>query len=214
MRLHKRFDMMTTKRLYLLLLGFALIGMKAQAQHVSFGPLHSQDSPREDWLLPGDTVYQDGKTVVLAQGFPIQRIQIGKYWQTTDDLGNQSERFQVLWKDIFHQVGLVYLADILHRIETYHMRIEALRYLTLYSVECTTADKENILGIDVNIILVRMLTASLWRYIYHRAFQQLEQALLYSLTAHIAGDRRIVALAGNLVYLVNKHDTFPAAATS
>ncbi len=52
---------MTTKRLYLLLLGFALIGMKAQAQHVSFGPLHSQDSPREDWLLPGDTVYQDGK---------------------------------------------------------------------------------------------------------------------------------------------------------
>lgn len=88
------------------------------------------------------------------------------------------------------------------------MRIEALRYLSLYSVECTTADKENILGIDVNIILVRMLTASLWRYIYHRAFQQLEQALLYSLTAHIAGDRRIVALAGNLVYLVNKHDTF------
>ena len=42
MRLHKRLNMMTTKRLYLLLLGFALIGMKAQAQHVSFGPLHSR----------------------------------------------------------------------------------------------------------------------------------------------------------------------------
>lgn len=71
MRLHKRLDMMTTKRLYLLLLGFALIGMKAQAQHVSFGPLHSQDSPREDWLLPGDTVYQDGKTVVYG-GKPVK----------------------------------------------------------------------------------------------------------------------------------------------
>lgn len=71
MRLHKRFDMMTTKRLYLLLLGFALIGMKAQAQHVSFGPLHSQDSPREDWLLPGDTVYQDGKAVVYG-GKPVK----------------------------------------------------------------------------------------------------------------------------------------------
>lgn len=69
MRLH--IDMMTTKRLYLLLLGFALIGMKAQAQHVSFGPLHSQDSPREDWLLPGDTVYQDGKTVVYG-GKPVK----------------------------------------------------------------------------------------------------------------------------------------------
>lgn len=71
MRLHKRFDMMTTKRLYLLLLGFALIGMKAQAQHVSFGPLHSQDSPREDWLLPGDTVYQDGTTIVYG-GKPVK----------------------------------------------------------------------------------------------------------------------------------------------
>lgn len=70
MRLHK-LNMMTTKRLYLLLLGFALIGMKAQAQHVSFGPLHSQDSPREDWLLPGDTVYQDGKTVVYG-GKPVK----------------------------------------------------------------------------------------------------------------------------------------------
>ena len=60
----------------------------------------------------------------------------------------------------------------------------------------------------MNVFLVRMLAASLWRNIYHCAFQQLEQALLYSLTAHIAGDRRIVALAGNLVYLVNKHDTF------
>ena len=47
-------------------MGFTLFGMKAQAQHVSFGPLHSPDSPSEDWLLPGDTVYQDGKTVVYG----------------------------------------------------------------------------------------------------------------------------------------------------
>ena len=62
----ENYNMMIKKRLYLLLLGFALMGMKAQAQHVSFGPLHSPDSPREDWLLPGDTVYQDGKTVVYG----------------------------------------------------------------------------------------------------------------------------------------------------
>lgn len=29
-------------------------------QHVAFGPLHSADSPREDWVLPGDTVYDAG----------------------------------------------------------------------------------------------------------------------------------------------------------
>mgnify|MGYP004645936917 CR=1 FL=1 len=62
----ENYNMMIKKRLYLLLLDFTLLGMKAQAQHVSFGPLHSPDSPREDWLLPGDTVYQDGKTVVYG----------------------------------------------------------------------------------------------------------------------------------------------------
>ena len=62
----ENYNMMIKKRLYLILLGFTLLGMKAQAQHVSFGPLHSTDSPREDWLLPGDTVYQDGKTVVYG----------------------------------------------------------------------------------------------------------------------------------------------------
>lgn len=103
MRLHKRFDMMTTKRLYLLLLGFALIGMKAQAQHVSFGPLHSQDSPREDWLLPGDTVYQDGKTVVYG-GKPVKNTQDSDYYNNpisnltnTGELGNSYDYWGKDW---------------------------------------------------------------------------------------------------------------------
>ena len=45
----------------------------AHAQQVSFGPLHSADSPREDWLLPGDTIFQEGKSMIY-QGKPIQNI--------------------------------------------------------------------------------------------------------------------------------------------
>lgn len=40
-------------------------------QQVSFGPLHSPDSPREEWLLPGDTVYQAGKPMIY-QGKPVK----------------------------------------------------------------------------------------------------------------------------------------------
>lgn len=94
---------MTTKRLYLLLLGFALIGMKAQAQHVSFGPLHSQDNPREDWLLPGDTVYQDGKTVVYG-GKPVKNTQDSDYYNNpisnltnTGELGNSYDYWGNDW---------------------------------------------------------------------------------------------------------------------
>lgn len=30
-------------------------------------PLHSPDSPREEWLLPGDTVYQAGKPMIYQE---------------------------------------------------------------------------------------------------------------------------------------------------
>lgn len=44
----------------------------ATAQHVIQGPLHSPDSPREDWLLPGDTI-MDGNQKRVYGGKP-QRL--------------------------------------------------------------------------------------------------------------------------------------------
>ena len=41
------------------------------------------------------------------------------------------------------------------------MGVETLCNLALYAVKSTTADKENIAGIDMNIILVGMLASSL-----------------------------------------------------
>lgn len=54
----------------LLLLACCLV---SQAQTLTFGPLHSADSPREDWLLPGDTIMQSGQKVVY-QGKPMKNV--------------------------------------------------------------------------------------------------------------------------------------------
>ena len=43
----------------------------SQAQQVRLGPLHSEDNPRTEWLLPGDTICQDNNFVVY-QGKPIK----------------------------------------------------------------------------------------------------------------------------------------------
>ena len=51
-----------------------------------------------------------------------------------------------------------------------------------------------------------MLTSSLRRNIHDRAFQQLQQSLLYALTAYITGNGRIVAFTGYLVYFIYKHN--------
>lgn len=53
------------KKIYSLLLLFIALNQGAMAQQfINFGPLHSPDSPREDWVLPGDTVYQEGKPMI------------------------------------------------------------------------------------------------------------------------------------------------------
>ena len=46
----------------------------AYAQEVRLGPLHSPDSMREDWLLPGDTVMQKGQPFIY-QGKPVKNQQ-------------------------------------------------------------------------------------------------------------------------------------------
>lgn len=53
---------------------FCIISMMpSKAQTVSFGPLHSADSPREDWLLPGDTLMQAGQKMIY-QGKPMKNV--------------------------------------------------------------------------------------------------------------------------------------------
>ena len=84
------------------------------------------------------------------------------------------------------------------------MGVKSLGYLTLYAIEGSTTDEEDVSGVDMDVVLVGMLATSLWRHVDHCAFEQLEQALLDSLAADIARDGGVVALAGYLVYLVDE----------
>lgn len=60
---------------YIILLFWAALGLQAHAQQqVTFGPLHSADSPREDWILPGGTILQDGRKMIYS-GKPMQNKQ-------------------------------------------------------------------------------------------------------------------------------------------
>ena len=66
---------------------FLIFAMSTKAQTLTFGPLHSLDSPREDWLLPGDTIMQAGRTMVY-QGKPMKNV---KYSVLNDSLNTSKE---------------------------------------------------------------------------------------------------------------------------
>src|SRR5579862_5563264 len=75
------------------------------------------------------------------------------------------------------------------------------------SDERAAADEQDIGGIDLQELLLRMLAAALGRHRRHRALDDLQQRLLYAFARHIAGDRGVVALARDLVDLVDVYDS-------
>ena len=86
------------------------------------------------------------------------------------------------------------------------MRVETLSYLALDAIEGTTADKQNILGIHMDVFLVGMLATALWRHIDHGTLKKFEQSLLHTLATHVARDARVIALAGYFIYFINEYD--------
>ena len=52
-----------------------------------------------------------------------------------------------------------------------------------------------------------MFTSPLRRNIHHRTFQQLQQALLYTLSTYIARNGRVISFPGNFINFVNENDT-------
>ncbi len=62
------------KKLLIIICLATLCAPSAVAQTRALGPLHSVDSPREDWLLPGDTLFSASGTVVY-KGKPVKATQ-------------------------------------------------------------------------------------------------------------------------------------------
>ena len=63
----------------------------------------------------------------------------------------------------------------------------------LQPVERAAADEQDVGGVDLDEVLVRVLAPALRRHRGDGAFDQLEQRLLHALARHVARDRRVVA---------------------
>ena len=72
--------------------------------------------------------------------------------------------------------------------------------------ERAAADKQDVAGVDLQEFLLRVLAAALRRHRGDRALDELQQRLLHALARHVAGDRRVVRLARDLVDLVDVDD--------
>ena len=85
--------------------------------------------------------------------------------------------------------------------------VGAAQDILIQTIEGTAADEQDVGGVDLDELLLRVLAAALGRHVAHRALEDLQQGLLHALAAHIAGDGGVLALAGDLVDLVDIDDT-------
>ena len=141
------------------------------------------------------------------QGLLVELLQGDDDRQAADELRDQAELEQVLGLDLLKDLGEVALLDLLDvRAEAEHLLADAVLDDLLDAVKGAAADEEDVGGVDLDELLVGVLAAALRRDGGHGPLQDLEQCLLHALARDVAGDGRVLALAGDLVDLVDVDD--------
>ena len=74
-----------------------------------------------------------------------------------------------------------------------------------------TTDEQDIGGINVNKLLLRVLTASCWRNTSNRTLKNLQKCLLNAFTGDITSNREVLGLASNLINLIDVDNTYLSA---
>src|SRR5690606_5948807 len=139
----------------------------------------------------------------------VELLERRDHGQPADELRDQPVLDQILRLDV-----LKHLVDVAARLFLApHFRNEAdaalLRAVQndlLEPRERTAADEQDVRGIDLQKLLLRMLAAALRRHGGDRSLDQLEQRLLHAFARDVARDRRVVALTRDLVDLVDIDD--------
>src|SRR3954470_12849538 len=137
----------------------------------------------------------------------VELLESGHDRQPSHELGDQAVLDQILGQDVLEMVTALLLALALD------LGAEAERLLVhpalddlLEAYEGATADEQDVGGVDLQELLVRVLAPALRRHVALRPLEDLEQRLLHALARDVAGDRRVVALAADLVDLIDVDD--------
>src|ERR1700694_2121762 len=187
--------------------GLALHGaVRNRAQRLvaelELGALHFEQAP----VLLGQRVLGLGEN--RDQGLFIELIERHHHRQTPQEFRDQAVLDQVLGLDVVEQVAAVRAGgDVAHLGgEADAALLGAVQDDLFQAGEGATANEQDIAGVDLQELLLRGLAAALRRHRGNRALDELQQRLLHALARDVAGDRRVVRLARDLVDLIDVDD--------
>ena len=142
----------------------------------------------------------------LHQRFLEQRRHRAHDGQAADELGDQAELDQVLGEHVAQDLAVVAVLAVHLGAEPDAALADAALDQLVQTGERATADEEDVRRVDLDELLVRVLAPALGRHGGRGALEDLEEGLLHALARDVTRDRRVLALAGDLVDLVDVDD--------
>ena len=127
--------------------------------------------------------------------------------QAADEFRDQPEFQQILRLEVLQDLAGLALVGPAHLgAEADRGALPALRDDLFEPGERAAADEQDVGGVDLQEFLLRVLAPALRRHRGDRALHDLQERLLHALARHVAGDRRVVGFARDLVDLVDIDD--------
>src|SRR6476660_940711 len=145
---------------------------------------------------------QNHEQLVLGEG-----VQSADHRQPSDKLRDQSEGKQILRLDGMDRlprdrVGIPSVTGMkAHRRPT-----KATLDNLVETDESATANEKNLLGINLDVLLMRMFAAALRRHVADGSFEDFQESLLHTLPGNVACNADILRLASDLIDLINVND--------
>ena len=166
-----------------------------------FDPVHAH----EFLILLDDGVLGLGED--LDERVLVQRVEADHDGKPADELGNEPEFGEVLRLD-FLQQGVIHFRTAQTEVaaEAHGGVVLAGGHDLIQPDERPAADEENVGRVDLQALLLRVLSAALRGHGRDRAFDDLQKRLLHALARNVARDGHVLALARDLVDLVDVHD--------
>src|SRR5262249_29215026 len=121
-------------------------------------------------------------------------------------LGDHAEVDQVVAGDQRKKFALLAFAVFVVGAEADGLFAEAFADDVFEADERAAADEENVAGVDLDVLLLRVLATPLWRDVADGAFEHFEQGLLDAFAGNVARDADVLARLGDLVDFVDIDD--------
>ena len=150
---------------------------------------------------------------VLRVGKNVHQVVFGKLVERANHrnaahkFGNHAELVQVFGQHLFEKLCF----GVLFRLRHIAREADALLAHTLaddigQTNERAAQNEQDVRGIDMDELLLRVLATALWRNARLSTLDDLEQCLLNTLARHVARDGKVFSFAGDLVDLVDIDD--------